>query len=164
MPLSKFQGQVISWNINSNNTDQDHFIFKCLCYNKHTPGVVFSQCDGDPADTVAGFHVSILNSLSELLLECQHLRDQFQQSVHISATHKHKRIQRTSTISIYETAKFNKIFFFFFFNTADKTQDARLGTLNWCISTWLTLLTARLMYLLLLSKTSVYFKSNLSPS
>lgn len=164
MPLSKFQGQVISWNINSNNTDQDHFIFKCLCYNKHTPGVVFSQCDGDPADTVAGFHVSILNSLSELLLECQHLRDQFQQSVHISATHKHKRIQRTSTISIYETAKFNKNDFFFFFNTADKTQDARLGTLNWCISTWLTLLTARLMYLLLLSKTSVYFKSNLSPS
>ncbi len=51
--------------------------------------MVFSQSNGDTADTMAGLHVSILNSLSELLLKGQHLRNQFQQSVHISTTHGH---------------------------------------------------------------------------
>lgn len=96
-------------NIHNNNIDQDIVILNVYTMtNTYTPGVVFSQRDGDPADSMAGFHVSILNSLSELLLECQHLRDQFQQSVHISTSHKHKQIQRKSRIRIYETATFNK--------------------------------------------------------
>lgn len=66
--------------------------------NTNTPGVVLSQCDSDTADTMAGLHVSILNSLSELLLEGQHLRNQFQQSVHISIPHGHINRQRNTRI------------------------------------------------------------------
>lgn len=45
---------------------------------KLSPCLIFSQCNSDAADTVAGLHVSILNSFSELILQSQHLRDQFQ--------------------------------------------------------------------------------------
>lgn len=43
-----------------------------------SPCLIFSQCNSDAADSVAGLHVSILNGLSELVLQAQHLRDQFQ--------------------------------------------------------------------------------------
>lgn len=47
--------------------------------------MVLSQGDGDAADSVAGLHVSILDGLSELILEGQNLRDQLQQSVDVPA-------------------------------------------------------------------------------
>lgn len=43
-----------------------------------SPCLIFPQCNSDAADSVAGLHVSILNGLSELILQAQHLRDQFQ--------------------------------------------------------------------------------------
>lgn len=49
-----------------------------LMSEKLSPCLIFSQCNSDAADSVAGLHVSILNSLSELILQAQHLRDQFQ--------------------------------------------------------------------------------------
>lgn len=53
-----------------------------------SPCLIFPQSNSDAANSVAGLHVSVLNGLSELILQAQHLRDQFQQSVHISA-HRH---------------------------------------------------------------------------
>lgn len=47
--------------------------------------MVLSQGDGDAADSVASLHVSILDGLSELILEGQNLRDQLQQSVDVPA-------------------------------------------------------------------------------
>lgn len=49
-----------------------------LTSEKLSPCLIFSQCNSDAADSVAGLHVSILNGLSELILQAQHLRDQFQ--------------------------------------------------------------------------------------
>lgn len=49
-----------------------------LTSEKLLPCLIFSQCNSDAADSVAGLHVSILNGLSELVLQAQHLRDQFQ--------------------------------------------------------------------------------------
>lgn len=54
------------------------FLIFTLTSEKLLPCLIFSQCNSDAADSVAGLHVSILNSLSELILQAQHLRNQFQ--------------------------------------------------------------------------------------
>lgn len=68
----------------------------------YTPGVVLSECDSDPADTVAGLHVSILHRFPELLLQGQHWRHQLQQSVHISTSPGHTNTDSECSVDYFE--------------------------------------------------------------
>lgn len=71
-------GNVTCYHLSMSNEAIKKAKIFTLMSDKVPPCLIFSQCDSDAADSVAGLHVSVLNGLSQLILQAQHLRDQFQ--------------------------------------------------------------------------------------